>query len=283
MEAQQTATKERRQPSRAFWLLTLVVAAAVILAAAIVHRHFLQVTQPALLWSIDLGRDPDFHKRNVLDEVLQDPPTLDFLNQSLLICSFYGGSWTDPGKYSALNGYNVLEISPRDGAFGHKLAFNAFERKNLTFPLTDGGFAVLAGDKLSKFNDRFEPVPSLPTAGVQNGKNYATVEEQRQFRGILEAGSLHFTRSSQSPRIAFVTGHYLSRGFFYKTKSYSITGNIIVLDSKSNKTISQIDWNEAITSSSAGLNQMALALSPDGEYLAVILHHTLNFYRLPEP
>ncbi|MGD0628888.1 MAG: hypothetical protein ABR987_06020, partial [Terracidiphilus sp.] len=38
--------------------------------------------------------------------------------------------------------------------------------------------------------------------------------------------------------------------------------------------------NERTTNPSAGLSQMALALSPNGEFLAVLLHHTLSFYRL---
>lgn len=283
METQETTTKERLRSSRAFWLLALLVAAAAILATAIFHRRSPLAPPPTLLWSIDLSRDPDFHKRIAANEVLLTPPTLDFLNQNELICSFYGGSWGDPGKYSPLNGYNVLEISPRDGAIGRKLAFNAFDNNNRTFLVTQGGFVVLAGDKLTKFNDRFERLPSLPMADVQNSKNYETVEEQRQLTGKLDAGSLHFSRSTQSPRIAFVTGHYLSHGFLYKTNAYGIIGRITVLDRKTNNIITEIDWTEPITNPSAGLNQMALALSPDGKYLAVILHYTLNFYRLPEP
>lgn len=52
-------------------------------------------------------------------------------------------------------------------------------------------------------------------------------------------------------------------------------------DWNTNKVIAEIDVNEHASNPSAGLAQMALALSPDGKYLVVLFHHTLTTYQLP--
>jgi hypothetical protein len=77
-----------------------------------------------------------------------------------------------------------------------------------------------------------------------------------------------------------VTGHYVGSGSPVQTNFESITGKIMVLDWNMNKPVAEIEVNEPAGNPSAGLTQMALALSPNGKYLAVLLHHTLSLYRL---
>ena len=105
------------------------------------------------------------------------------------------------------------------------------------------------------------------------GKEYGT--------GKLDARALNFSRSAQATRIAYATGHYVGSGFPIQSRFDSITSKIMVLDWSTNKPISEIDLNEPAGNPSAGLAQMALALSPDGKYLAVLLHHTISLYQLP--
>lgn len=113
------------------------------------------------------------------------------------------------------------------------------------------------------------------------GHSYSieTTKGQEQHSGELNVEALHFTRSSRASRIAFLTGHYIQGN---SSNPDSIAGRIMVLDWKKKKQVTEISWTEPVHDPSAGLNQMALALSPDGKYLAVLLHQTLSFYRLPE-
>jgi DNA-binding beta-propeller fold protein YncE len=78
-----------------------------------------------------------------------------------------------------------------------------------------------------------------------------------------------------------MTGHFKGHGLLYKTNFDSLTGRIVVLDWGANKEVAQLKLDEPAGNPSDGLSQSALALSPDGKYLAVLLHHTLTCYRLP--
>ncbi|MGB8262004.1 MAG: hypothetical protein WCE75_16715 [Terracidiphilus sp.] len=100
-----------------------------------------------------------------------------------------------------------------------------------------------------------------------------TTEGERRGGGRLDLGVLHFARAATASRFAYETGHY--------TRFRSLSGEIRVQDWSTNQRVADIRVNEPAGNPSDGLNQMALALSPDGKYLAVLLHHTLSCYRLP--
>jgi hypothetical protein len=97
----------------------------------------------------------------------------------------------------------------------------------------------------------------------------------------LGYGGLDFARSAHATRFAYMTGHYIGHGFLIQTNFDRVTSRIRVWDWSTNKVVGEIDVNEPIGNPSAGLSISALALSPDGRYLAVLLHHTLSLYRLP--
>jgi len=362
-------------------VVLLFTCAAVLFTLFAFRPHSTSAQSPSKLWSIDLASDKDFHKRLSIEEVLLDPPTIDFLNDAQLICGFYSGAKPGTGDERASTGYHVLEISALHGSLEHKLHFNAFESGYRALPVADGGFAVLADDKLQKFVDHFEsgPVYSTPrvqadgyfdrwrvdvsptgqtillythkvgddaanwtwlsatdlsviktaqgprtaaiqasdTAGIftgvddeslmadgktsvlcsrcrahfltdellflDKGKSYSieTVAGKELVSGGLDTQALNVSQAAHATRFAYVTGHYVGNGFPLQTQVESITGKIMVVDWSTYKPISEIHVSESAESSSAGLTQMALALSPDGKYLAVLLHHTLSLYRLP--
>jgi hypothetical protein len=99
--------------------------------------------------------------------------------------------------------------------------------------------------------------------------------------GNLDIEASNFARAASATRFAYATGHYVGSGFPIQTKFESLTGKVMVVDWATNKPVAEIDINEPAGNPSAGLRQMAFALSPDGKLLAVILHHTLTLYSLP--
>lgn len=119
---------------------------------------------------------------------------------------------------------------------------------------------------------------------IDKGNRYSiqTLNGHQIGTGPLNIDADHLVRAKNVTRLAFVTGHYSDgSGFLIQTNFRSVTGKVEVLDWSSNKLLAQIDIREQIGNPSAGLSQMALALSPDGKLLAVLLHHTLTLYRLP--
>lgn len=108
-----------------------------------------------------------------------------------------------------------------------------------------------------------------------------TIAGKEQGVGNLRVSASDFTRAAQASRFAYLTGHYEGSGFPIQTHFDSITAKIMVRDWSTNKVVTEIDVNEPAGNPSAGLSQMALALSPDGKQLAVLLHHTLTLYSLP--
>jgi hypothetical protein len=118
---------------------------------------------------------------------------------------------------------------------------------------------------------------------VDEGKSYTieTITGENRRKGDLGIGGGKFAQAAHSPRFAYVTGGIVGSGFPIQTHFDKISGKIRVWDWTTNKVIAQMDVNEPAGNPSAGLTQMALALSPDGKYLAVLLHHTLTLYLLP--
>ncbi len=335
------------------------------------------------VWSVDLAKDTDFHKRLSVLEVSMDPPSVNFLSNSQIICDFYDGEQGGYNLSMPPSGYHVLEIEANNGAVGRKLNLQPVDDHSRALPTDDGGFVVFTRKDLKKFNNEFAPVasystpreqvgdvldrwlvdvaPSLQTillyhgrpedtqgkwtwlrakdltiansiqsplammiqasdagaifggginemqllsvAGkstvicarcnayflsdslifVDEGKSYdiQTLDGKQLGASKLDIQALHLTRAAHATRVAYVTGHYIGWGFPIETHFNKITGKIIVRDWTTNKVIAQMGVNERVSNPSAGLTQMALALSPDGKYLAVLLHHVLTLYRLP--
>jgi len=338
--------------------------------------------QPSKLWSVDLSADSDFQKRLSVLEVSLDAPSINFLNNSQIICDFYDG---EKGGYNLSmppSGYHVVEIDANNGAFGRKLNFQPVDDHSRALPTDDGGFVVFSGEELKKFNNEFAPgvsyptpreqvgvvldrwlvdvAPSLQTILVYHGRpgdtqgrwtwlrakdlttansirgplammiqasdtgaifmggvseaqllsparevticarcdahfltndllfvdkvdsyGIQTVQGKQQSVGRLNTQALNFVRAANVTRIAYVTGGYVGWGFPIETHFNKIAAAIVVRDWTTNDVIAQIHWTERIENPSAGLTQMALALSSDGKLLAVLLHRTLSLYRLP--
>jgi hypothetical protein len=118
---------------------------------------------------------------------------------------------------------------------------------------------------------------------VDDEKSYTieTTAGENRRKGNTGIGGEKLARAAHSPRFAYVTGGIVGWGFPIQTHFNKVAGKIRVWDWNTNKVIAEIDVNEHAGNPSAGLTQMALALSPDGKYLGVLLHHTLSLYRLP--
>ena len=364
---------------RLLLLLAFVVTILFVMIAN--HPRSISAQSPTKLWSVDLSKDKDFRARLKFQEVMLYTPSLNFLNNSQIICDFFSTAKDGTGEISTTMGYHVLEIDAHTGTLGRKLEFKALENNYKALPVADGGFIVFADDQLKKYNNHFMLGPSYSTPRVQGGEyfdrwlvdiapsgqtvllyshrpgetqgrwtwlrttdlttvtsmqaptariirasdvagifdgiddrellfggkttvlctrcnvhfltenllfldkqqSYAiqTITGKEQGAGKLDVQALNFSRSAQATRVAYVTGHYVGSGSLIQTNFESITGKIIVLDWNANKSVAAIEMNEPTGNPSAGLTQMALALSPNGEYLAVLLHHTLSLYRLP--
>jgi hypothetical protein len=375
-------TENRKAYGRSISVLALLglCAAGVFFFLFMLRPRPLSAQSPVKLWSIDLGADKDFHKRLSILEVSLDPPFINFLNGSEILCDFYDEGKVGFNPSLTRHGYHVLEIDARTGAFGRKLDFQSVDDHSRAFPVADGGFVVLAGEELKKFSPGFAPGPNFATpiespdhrpdlwlmdvapsghtlllyhqrvgekqgnwtwmrttdltslsavqgplartikasdaAGIGGiidaelfspGKttvicdrcvaNFLTsdllfLDEEHEYSiettvgkklasGGLDVQALNFNRSAQTTRFAYSTGHYIGSGFPIQANFNTIAGKIMVSDWSTNKPIAEIDVNEPAGNPSAGFTQMALALSPDGKYLAVLLHHTLSLYRLP--
>ena len=159
---------------------------------------------------------------------------------------------------------------------GSNNAVTDFRNEQLAI-LSMGG-TVLRTCKLCIFNFLTDDLLFIDT-----GRTYSieTIRSQKRASGKLDGGASDFARSFHASRFAFLSGHYNGSGFPIRRNFNSLTGKIIVLDWNTNKRVAEIDVNEPAGNPSAGLTQSALALSPDGDYLLVLLHHTMTCYRLP--
>jgi len=119
--------------------------------------------------------------------------------------------------------------------------------------------------------------------GIDRQGTYSieTLSGEKRASGRLDHGAADFTRAANASRLAYLSGHFRGSGFPVQTHFNSLGGKITVLDWSANKRVAEIEINEPAGDPSAGLTQSALALSPDGKYLLVLLHHTLTCYRLP--
>lgn len=99
--------------------------------------------------------------------------------------------------------------------------------------------------------------------------------------GRLKMDAKDLAIAASATRLAYITGGYVGWGFPIATHYDNIVASIVVRDWTTNEVIAQIPLEEAVTNPSDGLNQTALALSPDGQRLVVLVHHVLTLYRLP--
>ncbi len=335
---------------------------------------------PQQVWSVDLAANKDFSKRLSIQEVALISPSIDFLDETHLICSFYDREKNGPYTVAGA-AFHVLEISAQNGAFGRELDFVPVNDYARAFPVAGGGFVVSTGTELLKFSGGFDPglkyrepgmqdwwmsdvSPSLQTiflykqdplggkgtwvwvhaedfalvkriqgpladfpegfpeasdesasfldgtgnrAVFSGGKeeiickacwarfitndllfvngvssySIQTLEGARQGSGKLNSGASPFARASHSSRIAYLSGDYRGWGFPIETHFNKLTGKVLVRDWSTNAEVAEIPLQERVTNPSAAFEQSALALSPDGKYLAFLFHHTLTLYRLP--
>jgi hypothetical protein len=333
------------------------------------------------LWTVDFSGDRDFHKRANVPEADLASPFIHFLTNSRLICDFYDPETTDRNSVSREPSYHVLEIDANKGTFGRKLDFKSITERSKTLATADGGFVVLNGETLNKFDSQFNLSATFPTpvdswtekhdvwlldaapsghtlllyhrnADKENGEwtwlrttdlsvinsrlgprantigasdtaglsgliattlfssdrsipvcdlciahflsnDALFLDRQREYSiqtiagkqiasGGLNVEANDFSRSMATTRIAYSTSHYVGSGFPVQTNFNAVSSNIIVLDWSTNKRLAELEIDEPVVDNpSVGFKQMALALSPDGQYLAVLLHRTLTLYRLP--
>jgi hypothetical protein len=352
--------------------------AALILAS--VHSIPAACQNPAKSWSVDLTTNPDFRQRASVSEVLLKPPEVEFLRDGQIICGFYDGEEVGFDPAPGKNRFHVLEIDGSTGIIGRELGFPSFDDDAKMLPVADGGFVVLAGDELAKFDrgftlqasyttphggtirnpdlwfmtsvakgegialyhrrwtdgddhheviwlrgsdlsfirrqeveggyaglftassDRY--IPNTPGDSVCEGCIARFLSDQELFvdrpagfaanrryeiqttigkriaGGRLEGGAYDFNLSASSDRLVFLQWHYVGRGFFYVTQFPSVAGKVTVLDWKRNKRVAEIECSEPTQNPSAGFTESAMAISPDGGRLAVLLHHTLTVYQL---
>jgi hypothetical protein len=118
---------------------------------------------------------------------------------------------------------------------------------------------------------------------VDNGTSYKiqTLDGVQRATGKLNVQALALARAAQVPRVVYVTGGYRGRGFPIQSHFDRLTGSLVVLDWNTNKRIAEIKVNEPVKDYSPGFTQSALALSPDGKYLAFLFGQSLTLYRLP--
>ena len=101
--------------------------------------------------------------------------------------------------------------------------------------------------------------------------------------GKLKIGAYQFHRSSSADRFAFTTGFYKGSGFPLQTE-FAPQMTVHVLVSKTLKQVAEQTLQEPAVPKggvSHGFRQSAVALSPDGRRLLVLLNSTLSLYRIP--
>lgn len=117
-----------------------------------------------VLWSVDLAKNQDYAKRLDVSPPLRASPSLSFLKDGRILVSFYDdAAWFDPELERKR--FHVLEVNPRTGAFGRELNFSSVDERARVLPVEDG-FAVLAGDTVTKFDADFVSVATYPTPRI---------------------------------------------------------------------------------------------------------------------
>ena len=72
------------------WKFVVIGAGSIAIFLVVAESRYKQnPPTPQRLWSIELSADPEFRKRMGIQEVVLYPPSLEFIEEDRLICSFY--------------------------------------------------------------------------------------------------------------------------------------------------------------------------------------------------
>lgn len=99
--------------------------------------------------------------------------------------------------------------------------------------------------------------------------------KKRLAKGGLSGWALDLTHAFHATRLAFLTGRY--SGFEGHVPT-SVVGKVVIIDWSLKKVIAEIPVAVSTGNPSAGLRQSALALSPDGTQLTLLLDSQLHTY-----
>lgn len=186
----------------------------------------------------------------------------------------------EQGKWAWLHARDLTVINSVPGPL--TIAAHASDRAAILYD--EDGAKLFSAGKITALCDKCDAhflTSQLVFLGKERAYFIETIAGDRRASGDLDVYASVFNRSSLTTRFVYSTGHYIGHGLLIQTNFDRVMAKIIVLDWSTNKPVSEIDVNEAAGNPSAGLAQMALALSPDGKFLAVMLHHTLSLYQLP--
>lgn len=118
-----------------------------------------------VLWAVDLSANQDFLRRSHASILLLHPPALDFLDNDRILLSFDDDSASVPTPTNLAVrpfGFHVLEINAGNGSTGNELSFPVVRDTSRAAAIAEGGFFVIAGQMLKKFDSRFQEAMSLP-------------------------------------------------------------------------------------------------------------------------
>jgi hypothetical protein len=110
-----------------------------------------------------------------------------------------------------------------------------------------------------------------------------TTSGEVRSSGKLKIGAYQFCRSSGADRFAFTTGFYKGSGFPLQTE-FAPQMTVHIFDAKTLKQVTEKTFHEPAVpagGSSHGFRQSAIALSPDGHRLLVLINSRLSLYRIP--
>jgi hypothetical protein len=106
-----------------------------------------------------------------------------------------------------------------------------------------------------------------------------TISGTTRASGKLKLKSINFCKAARANRFAYATGHYEGSGFPLKTH-FAAHMEVKVFDWRAMKQIDVATVEEPEKPVSSGFKQSAIALSPDGRELLVLVGSTLNLYKL---
>jgi hypothetical protein len=114
----------------------------------------------------------------------------------------------------------------------------------------------------------------------RNKYELKTISGDVQATGKLEQEAFPFRRAANAPRFVYETGSFKGWGFPLKTH-FAAHMAVRVFDWEKKKQITEIKFDEPEKAFSSGFKESAIALSPDGRRLVVLVGTMLNCYQLP--
>ena len=113
----------------------------------------------------------------------------------------------------------------------------------------------------------------------RNKYEIKTVSGTTRATGKLDSGTSKFCRAANANRIAYISGHYKGSGFPLLTH-FAAHWEVKVFDWSAMKQIKTITFDQPERQVSYGSKETAIALSPDGRQLLILVGSTLNLYTL---